>query len=324
MRTTLPRISGWAKSGLGLATALLALLGGLLLGLGGALGAVALAAISVAIVHHRSAARWRTRRLALSTPFPADWRKLLLDWCDHYVRLPPDLRLRFEDDVRIFLAEKRISGIDLEVSDELRLLVAASAVTLSLNWPEYEWDQVHEVLLYPDEFDRDYEIGSGDLAGQAHPWGTVILSVPDLCKSFRDPDDAYHVGFHEFAHLLDLEETRFDGIPADLDETSARRWVEIREREMPRMQRGDSVLDEYGAYDPVEYLAVAVEAFFEAALALRRNHPELYELLAAYFRQDPAAWDDARDLVFQPPVRPRSPRRRGPPRRRSGRLRSTP
>ena len=321
MRTTPPRIPGWARIGLGLAAALLALLGGLQLGPWGALAALALAAIPVAILRYRFAARWRARRQALAGPFPAAWRELLLDWCDHYVRLPPELRLRFEDDVRIFLAEKRISGVGVEVSDEIRLLVAASAVTLSLNWPEYEWDQLHEVLLYPDEFDRDYEIGVPELAGQAHPWGTVILSVPSLCESFRDPDDAYHVGFHEFAHLLDLEETRFDGIPADFDEAQAHRWVEIREREIPRMQQGDSVLDEYGAYDPVEYLAVAVEAFFEAALPLRRGTPDLYELLVAYFQQDPAAWDDARGLAFEPRVRPRPPRPQASARRRRARLR---
>lgn len=321
MRTTQPHISGWAWIGLGLAAAILALLGGLQFGLWGALAALALAVTSVAIIHHRFVARWRARRLTLATPFPAAWRRLLLDWCDHYVRLPADLRLRFEDDVRIFLAEKRITGVGVEVSDEIRLLVAASAVTLSLNWPEYEWDQLHEVLLYPDDFDRDYEIGPHELAGQAHPWGTVILSIPALCRSFRDPDDAYHVGIHEFAHLLDLEGTRFDGIPAGFDDAHARRWVEIREQEIPRMQQDDSVLDEYGAYDPVEYLAVAIEAFFEAALGLRRSNPELYEILVAYFQQDPAAWDDARGLVFKP-IRLRPPQRFGPPHRRRPRPRT--
>jgi MtfA peptidase len=46
----------------------------------------------------------------------------------------------------------------------------------------------------------------------------------------------------------------------------------------------------------VEFLAVAVEAFFEAPLALRKRHREAYTILSDYFRQDPAAWDDARGL----------------------------
>jgi len=320
MRTAPPPISPVAWAGLLVGAGIFTFLVGLFAGLWGALVAIALAAITVAVLVWRSAVRWRARRAALASPFPEAWRVLLRQWCDHYNRLSDDLRARFEDDVRIFLAEKPITGVGVEVIDELRLLVAASAVTLSLGWPAYDWEQLNEILLYPDDFDRDYEFGEDDLSGEAHPWGTVILSVPALCQSFRDPDDAYHVGFHEFAHLLDLEQTHFDGIPLGFGDDAAQRWVEVRERELPRMLRGESVLDEYGAHDPVEFLAVAVEAFFETALALRRNHGDLYELLVTFFRQDPAAWDDARGLTLEP-VRHRPPRPRGRATRRRPRSR---
>jgi hypothetical protein len=150
-------------------------------------------------------------------------------------------RVRFEDDVRIFLAEKRISGIEVEVTDELRLLVAASAVTLSVGWPDHEWDELAEVLLYPDDFDRDYSFGGDELSGQTHPEGTVILSAPSLAESFEYPDDAFHVGLHEFAHLLDLDRSHFGGIPAGLGEAAAREWTLVAEREMERLRKeGDA------------------------------------------------------------------------------------
>src|SRR4029453_7669635 len=97
-------------------------------------------------------------------------------------------------------AEKRITGIEVEVTDELRLLVAASAVTLSIGWPEDEGDPLTEVLLYPGDFDRDYAFGGDELSGQTHPEGTVILSAPSLEESFEYPDDAFHVGIHRLAH----------------------------------------------------------------------------------------------------------------------------
>jgi MtfA peptidase len=152
------------------------------------------------------------------------------------------------------------------------------------------------VLLYPQDFDRDYTFEERELAGQAHPWGTVILSVPALLESFDDPDDAYHVGLHEFAHLLDVDQSHFDGIPVGLDAGHSREWVGVMEKEMERLRKGRSVIDPYGADDPVEFLAVAVEAFFEAPLALRKRHREVYAILSDYFQQDPAAWDDARGL----------------------------
>ena len=251
------------------------------------------AAVLLVTAFRRGDAR---RRAALAAPFPAAWREALLHRYDHYHRLPDEWRARFEDDVRLFLAEKRITGVEVEATDELRLLVAASAVTLSLGWPDYEWDQLSEVLLYPQAFDRDYGFENADLAGQAHAWGTVILSVPALLESFEDPDDGYHVGIHEFAHLLDADRTRFDGIPAGLAPRRSVEWVALVEKEMERLRRGKSVLDAYGGEDPVEFLAVAVESFFEAPVALRQRHRELYAILSEYFAQDPAAWDDARGL----------------------------
>ncbi len=239
------------------------------------------------------------RRRSLLDPFPEAWREWLLENYDHYHRLPDALRQRFEDDLRLFLVESRITGVDLDVTDEMRLLVATSAVTLSLGWPDYEWKQLTEVLLYPDDFDRDYGFERAELAGQAHPWGTLILSVPALFESLDDPDEPFHVGLHEFAHLLDMDAAHFDGIPAGLDGAGSRQWVTLVESEMERLRRGKSALDPYGAEDPVEFLAVAVEAFFKTPLEVRRRHRELYAALARYFQQDPAEWDDDRGLELK-------------------------
>jgi len=284
------RVAGVAAAAAG--TALGAMAGGWP-GAGAGLAAGTGLGLAVRRVLGRRTAR---RGAAVALPFPEKWRTFLLDRYDHFERLDPLWRARFEDDVRIFLAEKRITGVGVEATDELRLLVAASAVTLSVGWPEHEWDQLTEVLLYPDDFDRDYAIGGDERAGEAHPWGTVILSVPSLLESFEVPDDAYHVGIHEFAHLLDVDQTHFDGIPVGLHGERARAWVAVAEKEMERLRHSRSAFDEYGAHDPVEFLGVAVEAFFEVPQVVRRRHREVYEILSSYFGQDPAAWDDERGV----------------------------
>jgi hypothetical protein len=266
-----------------------AIVGGPALYLGSAIGVGGAAGLALALRR-----RTQRRRAVLASPFAPAWRALLEGRYDHFLRLPESLKTPFEDDTRVFLAEKRITGVEVEVTDELRVLVAASAVTLSLGWPEYEWDQLTEVLLYPQDFGRDYSFEEAELSGQAHPWGTVIISVPALIESFADPDDGFHVGLHEFAHLLGLEQARFSGMPAGVG--SGAEWFDLVEREMDRLHRRKSALDPYGEESPAEFLAVAVETFFETPLVLRRRHRELYDVLAAYFRQDPAAWDDERGL----------------------------
>ena len=262
---------------------------------GGVAGAVAGTALGALRVRRMLARRAR-RRAAEAAPFPERWRAFLDERYDHYDRLPDAPRRAFESKVMVFLAETRITGVGVEVTEELRLLVAASASTLSLAWEGHAWEHVAEVLLYARDFDRDYSYEGRELAGEAHPWGTVIISVPTLLDSFDDPDDGYHVGLHEFAHLADMWGTRFDGIPSGFDEEQSRRWLALAARERERMRTGRSVIDPYGAESDVEFLAVAVEAFFERPLALRRGHAEVYGMLKGYFGQDPAAWDDERGL----------------------------
>ena len=238
--------------------------------------------------------RAERRRALLAAPFPEAWRRFLGERCDPYERLPADLRGRFEDDVRLFVAEKRITGVGTAATEELKLLVAASAVTLSLGWPDYEWDHLTEVLLYPQDFDRDYGFEMRELSGQTHGWGTVILSAPALLSSFADPDDGYNVGLHEFAHLIQVDQSRFAEIPLGLGAAGSKEWAGLVAAEMDRLRRGKSVLDPYAGENAVEFMAVAVEAFFEMPLDLRARHREVYAILAEYFRQDPAAWDEAR------------------------------
>jgi Mlc titration factor MtfA (ptsG expression regulator) len=207
---------------------------------------------------------------------------------DHYRRLPRAYRAEFHKQVQMFLAEKQITGVETDVSDEIKLLIAASAVTLTVAWPGNTWDELAEVLVYPTDFDRDYRFNRKELAGQAHPWGIVILSTPALLHSFSEHDDAYHLGYHEFAHLLDRSHT--GGIPAYLSDESIRKWMAIMDREEERLRLGDSELHPYGLSSRAELFAVAVEAFFLTPVTLKYRHRELYSFLATYFRQDPAMW----------------------------------
>lgn len=273
--------------------------GAMAAGLGGAAGLA-----TAVLLRGRLSRRKARRRSVASRPFPTAWRNHLTERSAHFRRLPAPLRERFERDVAIFLDEKPITGVGIEAREDLRLLVAASAISLSVGWIDHEWDALTEVLLYPDDFDRDYNFGGDERVGEAHAWGTVILSAPALEESFDYPDDGYHVGLHEFAHLLDLQLGEFDGVPAGFSEARRRQWVDLVPREMERIRHDRSVLDEYGAESPVEFFAVSAETFFELPRELRDDHPALYEILAEYFAQDAAAWEAAL------PRRPRRRRRR--------------
>jgi Mlc titration factor MtfA (ptsG expression regulator) len=252
------------------------------------------------------APRDRAREALRSTPLAQPLRDLLTQRSIHYRRLPPDVRAEFDRQIQVFMTEKTVTPVKARVTGEIRLLTAASAVTLTAGWPGYTWDRLSEVLIYPKDYDEEYRFveanranGRDGLArpfhraGEAHAWGVVILSKPSLIHSFARTEPAYHVGLHEFAHLLDLADSRFDGIPSHLSFERFNEWAAILAREDERLQAGDSILDPYGLSHPAELFAVAVEAFFQTPEAVAAAHAELYGFLAEYFNQDPAAWANA-------------------------------
>ena len=235
--------------------------------------------------------RLRGTRVPPLGQFPDDWAEFVWTRCAHYRRLPSSLRPAFEQGVQRFIATQRMTGVRVPVDDPLRLLVASSAVTLSLAWPDYKWSEVSEVLLYPDSFDRDFRIGPPERAGMAHVWGTVILSIPALWHSFDHPDENYHVGLHEFAHLLTFEGGKNLAIPIGLRPQKIQEWEAIQTRELERIRCGDSIVEILGVVGNEEFFPSAVEAFFQQPLPLRDKHRDLYEFLSIYFDQDAAAWE---------------------------------
>jgi Mlc titration factor MtfA (ptsG expression regulator) len=225
----------------------------------------------------------------------------LRDWSHPYAEMKGALKAEFEEQAAHFLATRRLTGVGMKaaVDREDSLLVAASACTLSSGWPGYRWTDVTEVLLYPDDFDRDFRIADGsdevqgELSGEAHPWGTVILSLPSLEESFEDPHDGYHVGYHEFAHVLDRDTAASGafgeegGLPSNIDGPFATAMGKALQEARTVLEQGNSPLDSYGLESAAELWAVAVEGFFETPGAMATAHPELRQLLDLYFNQRP-------------------------------------
>ncbi len=272
---------GWALAGAAAAAAAGA---GCMAAGEGELGAILLAGAPLA---YFALMRRSIRRLRLSRrPVPAEWRRLLESHVGFYRRLPPERRAAFERDVALFIRENRFSAVaGAQVTDELRVLAAASAVMLLFGRTGRDYPRIQEILFYPGPFDDEYRTkGRGrDTVGMNHAYGAVVLSVPELRRSFASAEDGFHVGLHEFAHALDLSGQEWDGLPLGMDPRLVRPWSELLRAEMERSGRGRGVLREYAGTNEAECFAVAVELFFERPEALRRGNPRLYALLEAYF-----------------------------------------
>ncbi len=250
----------------------------------------------------------RRRRLRLRrTPMPLAWRRLLRQQVPLYRRLPTDLQRQLRGHVQVFLANTRIFGCQgLEVSDEMRLSVAAHAALLLLNQPDGHYPGLRQVLLYPDSFvvQRDHTDAVGVahqtravLAGESWSQGQVVLSWADTQHGARLCDDGQNVAIHEFAHQLDAQTGQTNGAPALAPGMSRQQWAAVLGDEFRTLQarvtRGaPALLCDYAATDPAEFFAVASEVFFEQPRQMLEQHPALYQQLRLLYRIDPQCWAD--------------------------------
>jgi MtfA peptidase len=203
----------------------------------------------------------------------------------------------------LFLDEKEFSGAGgLVVDDAMALSIAVQACLPVLRFGLEPYAGFVGIVVHPDEVVARREVADEDgvvhaydevLVGEAMEGGPVMLSWHDVGLAGTSAEWSYNVVIHEFAHVLDMLDGDADGVPPLPTPVEREAWVRLLdadyERFCERVDRGEStVLDPYGAEGVDEFFAVASEAFFVNAKAMRAEHPELYGLLARYFRQDPA------------------------------------
>lgn len=205
--------------------------------------------------------------------------------------------------VRIFLAEKHFEGCGgLELSDEIKLTIAAQACLLLLHRDNDMYPGVDAILVYPHAYRAakrevvDGIVREGEQIRLGESWtrGVVVLAWDHVRSGAAQPADGQNVVLHEFAHQLDGENTAMDGAPELGAHARYTSWAHVLGDEFSELTRTlhagrRSDIDAYGATNPAEFFAVITEMFFEKPRALKRRHPELYAELAGFYRQDPAS-----------------------------------
>ncbi len=157
------------------------------------------------------------------------------------------------------------------------------------------------------------------LSGEAMDGGGgVVLSWQDVHQP-NVSHSTHNVVIHEFVHKIDMLHDGANGCPPFLSKWHAEidpaRWQQVfrdafqdLQERVARLASGQHspmhsphqhsspadqasspkpMLDPYAATHPAEFLAVASETFFMSPEVLHQAYPEVYALLAAYFRQDP-------------------------------------
>jgi Mlc titration factor MtfA (ptsG expression regulator) len=253
--------------------------------------------------------RWREERVLKTRPIPQPLWQATLAHYPFLAALNADEARRLRNMATLFLSQKEFTGAGgLEVTDDMAVAVAAQACLPVLNLGLHWYDGFVGIVLHADEVVAAREVMDEfgvvheyeeSLVGEAPGAGPMVLTWRGVTDAADAAGPAYNVVIHEFAHVMDMRGDGTEGLPPLPDPAMKEHWLRVlaasHARFVRRLDAGlPTELDPYGAESLGEFFAVACEGFFVTASALRSDDPYLYDLLAGFFRQDPAARDAQR------------------------------
>jgi MtfA peptidase len=260
--------------------------------------------IVIGILVHPILIQQRRSRLK-QRPCPPLWSAIIENNLPIYSRLSPSERKRLQGHIQVFLAEKQFIGCaGLQITEEMKLTITAVACLLLLNERGMYFPKLRSILIYPSAYFVNettpigsYVVAERRVARLGESWSNdqVVLSWQQVKQDTGNWRDGHNVVLHEFAHQLDQEDSRADGIPMLPRNSDYPIWASVMTDAYQQLchdvERGvTTVMDSYGTINPTEFFAVATETFFEKSQQLLKQHPALYKQLQRYYQLDPAQW----------------------------------
>lgn len=212
-----------------------------------------------------------------------------------YQELSSAEKKMFEYRIMQFLTNVKVSGVDIKVTRADELLVAAGAVIPVFRFPEWQYKDIGEVILYPGGFGDDFQDGGNDdgsdnmgMVGDGALDEKMILSKQDLHLGFSNGFSHSNVAVHEFIHLVEKETGTVEGVPKlFVDGIDTAEWAKLVSKEMEQIRNGKSDIIEYALEDMQEFFATVSEYFFSDRQKFGSKHPELNEFLEKMYRMKP-------------------------------------
>ena len=234
----------------------------------------------------------------LAQPMKQEYKKILAT-IPLYNRLNEEEKQRISQSVRIFINTKEFTGVNIEVTDEMKIVIAFHACLLLLHVKLTGcYENLATVLIYPYTMIAKqvstnggiYTKGEFLLEGQSAS-DTVVISWHDAKK------DAYHmsennVTVHEFAHEIDFLDGNADGTPP-LPYAKYSEWAKVLSHEYNKLSEVAlknrdwgkyKLIGSYAATNEAEFFAVVTERYIEKPQALKKHFPELFEEFNSFYK----------------------------------------
>ena len=209
----------------------------------------------------------------------------------YYSNLSGEGKKKFEFRVLEFLRSKSFVGRqDLVVTDEMRVLISASAIQLSFGLDDFKFSNLHTINIFPGIFHS--KLYNASFKGLTTRDGVLSLSWENFKSGYANDTDKLNLGLHEMAHALHIDlndKKRYSNHFSNY----APKWKRGVLNDFYRLKAGKvPFLRTYGSSNLYEFFAVCVEHFFELPEEFKARLPDLYGYTALLLNQDPSNASD--------------------------------
>jgi Mlc titration factor MtfA (ptsG expression regulator) len=233
-------------------------------------------------------------------PFTPEHRKLLFK-IPHYRNLSDTDKTKIERSIIHFVYTKRFTGVKMEVTDEMKILIAFYACMLLLHIETDNcYDTLKTIILYPSPVVLKSVRNNGGIYtkedfvidGQSTNDTVVIVWHDAKYEAYHLRHD--NVIVHEFAHEIDFMDGEINGVPP-IENSKYNEWTNVLFSDYQKLNQialknrewgKYKLLGSYAATNEAEFFAVVTERFFESPHSLKKHFPELYNELKDFYKID--------------------------------------
>ncbi|WP_130735426.1 zinc-dependent peptidase [Flavobacterium sp. J27] len=204
--------------------------------------------------------------------------QLLYNQFDFYKKLPLPQKKYFEHRVATFIQKYPFIGKEgIVVTDEMKVLIAATAVMLTFGMRNYLFTVIDKIIIFPDVYystlNKNYHKGEFNPSLKA-----IVFSWKHFLEGYEISNDNLNLGLHEFGHVLHYQGLKNSDTSATIFSVT---YEEImQEVKYPpnyaRLLQSD-YFRIYAYTNEFEFIAVILEHFFETPEDFKSEFPQLFE-----------------------------------------------
>lgn len=208
----------------------------------------------------------------------ANQKVILEQQFQFYGKLTEKEQNYFEHRLASFLKDKYFTGREnLVVTDEMKILVSATAVMLTFGFRDFYIGLIHKIFIYPDEFYSN--INQEYHKGEFNPkFQTLVLSWKHFKEGYDINNDNLNLGIHEFSHAIHLNSLKERDVSSAIFSDSFKELTQLLATHKSLRQEliESKYFRDYAYTNQFEFLAVIIENFIETPQEFKSQFPEIY------------------------------------------------